>query len=62
VWALLLLVDILLLAAIAVQVMYLRTYAAQVTTATKVIMGLNITLLSALLLGLVWLTYLRAVS
>jgi hypothetical protein len=42
--------------------MYLRTYAAQVTTATKVIMGLNITLLSALLLGLVWLTYLRAVS
>ena len=48
------LVAVLLLAAIAVQVLYVRQYAAQATGATKAIMYVNIGLLTALLIGLLY--------
>ena len=51
------LVAVLLLAAIAVQVLYVRQYAAQATGATKAIMYVNIGLLVALLLALVAVAY-----
>lgn len=50
----LLIVAALLLVAIWVQVTYARAYSANVNGATKVIWGVNIGLLVALLIGLVW--------
>jgi hypothetical protein len=52
-----LLVAVLLLIAIAVQVLYVRQYSAQATRATKVVMYVNIGLLSALLIGLLVMAY-----
>jgi len=46
-----LLVAVLLLVAIAVQVLYVRRYAEQVTGATKAVMFVNIGLLVALLVA-----------
>ena len=51
------LVAVLLLAAIAVQVLYVRQYAAQATGATKAIMYVNIGLLVALLIALFVMAY-----
>jgi hypothetical protein len=52
-----LLVAVLLLIAIAVQVLYVRQYSAQATRATKAVMYVNIGLLSALLIGLFVIAY-----
>jgi hypothetical protein len=52
-----LLVAVLLLVAIAVQVLYVRQYSAQATGATKAVMYVNIGLLSALLIGLFVIAY-----
>lgn len=57
-----LLIAALLAVAIAVQVAYLRVYAAQVTGATRLITGLNIGLLSILTVGMLWLAYAQAVK
>jgi len=43
-------------------VYFLRTYAAQMTKSAKIIMGVNIGLLVALLLAVLWLAYSRGVS
>ena len=52
-----LLVALLLVIAIAVQVIYVRQYAAQATGATKAIMYVNIGLLVALFIGLLYFAY-----
>ena len=51
------LVAVLLLVAIAVQLLYVRQYAAQATGATKTIMYVNIGLLVALFIGLLAVAY-----
>ena len=51
------LIGVLVLAAIGVQVYYARMYASQAGRAAKVVWGVNIALLSALLFGVVWLAY-----
>jgi hypothetical protein len=56
------LVAVLLLVTIAVQVFYVRTYSAQITNATRVIMYVNIGLLAALLLAISWFAYSRGVG
>jgi hypothetical protein len=50
----LLVIAALLLVAVGVQVTYARSYATNATMATKVVWGVNIALLVALLVGLVW--------
>lgn len=50
----LLIIAALLGAALVVQVVYARTYAANATRTTKAVWGLNIALLLALVLGLVY--------
>lgn len=50
----LLVIAALLLVAVGVQVSYARSYAASANTATKVVWGVNIALLVAVLVGLVW--------
>jgi len=54
-----LLVIVLLLVAIGVQVLYVRRYAAQMTRAAKVVVGVNIALLVALLIVLALVAYTR---
>lgn len=58
----LLVIAVLLLVAVGVQVTYARSYAANATTATKVVWGVNIALLIALLFGLVWYVFRPGVS
>lgn len=55
------LIALMLLTAIAVQVYYAQANRAQATPVLKVVAGLNIGLLSALLVGVLWLGYTRAV-
>jgi hypothetical protein len=50
----LLFIAALLLGMIGFQVVYARTYATNVTLATKVVWGINIGLLTALVVGLLW--------
>jgi len=50
----LLVIAALLFVAIVVQVSYARAYAANANRPTKVLWGVNIGLLVALLIGLVW--------
>jgi hypothetical protein len=50
----LLVIATLVLVAIGVQVAYARAYAGNATTTTKVVWGVNIALLVALVAGLVW--------
>jgi hypothetical protein len=46
-----------LLVSIGVQVAYARAYAANATTGTKVVWGVNIGLLVAVLIGLTWFVF-----
>ncbi|MDZ4169329.1 MAG: hypothetical protein U1E26_06710 [Coriobacteriia bacterium] len=50
----LLAVAALLFGALGVQVVYARTFAAHANRTTKILWGLNITLLAALVIGLAW--------
>ncbi len=45
--------------ALAVQVVYARTYAANANTTTKAVWGVNMALLAALVAGLVWYALVR---
>ena len=54
------LIAVLLLVAIAVQVLYVRQYAAQVTGATKAVMYVNIGLLTVLLIAVVVMALMKA--
>lgn len=54
-------IAVMVAVALGVQVYYARAYAAQANTTAKVIWGVNITLLAALLLGVAWLGYSQAV-
>ena len=56
------LIAVLVLVALGVQIYYARAYASQANTTVKVIWGVNIALLGALLIGVVWLGYAQAVK
>lgn len=58
----LLVIAALLLVAIGVQIVYARAYAANATRSTKVVWGVNIGLLTVVLVGLVWFVFTQGVQ